>query len=97
MLEQDEKITVVELFAGVGGFRLGFESASDLFETVWANQWEPGRKTQYAYDCYKQNFGEKHNCINEDIAVVNAAEVDANADAVNEAAAACPVSAITVA
>ena len=33
----------------------------------------------------------------EDIAVVNAAEVDANADAVNEAAAACPVSAITVA
>ena len=33
----------------------------------------------------------------EDIAVVNAANVEANADAVNEAAAACPVSAITVA
>ena len=70
MLRQDKKIRVVELFAGVGGFRLGFESASDLFETVWANQWEPGRKSQYAYDCYKQNFGENHNCVNQDIALV---------------------------
>ena len=33
----------------------------------------------------------------EDIAVVNAANVEANADAVKEAAAACPVEAITVA
>ena len=33
----------------------------------------------------------------EDKAVVNAAEVEANADAVKEAAAACPVEAITVA
>ena len=32
----------------------------------------------------------------EDKAVVNAAEVEANADAVQEAAAACPVSAIIV-
>ncbi|MBR2430223.1 ferredoxin [bacterium] len=32
----------------------------------------------------------------EDKAVVNAAEVEANADAVKEAAAACPVEAITV-
>ena len=50
MLRQEKKVRVVELFAGVGGFRLGLESASDLFETVWANQWEPGRKSQYAYD-----------------------------------------------
>lgn len=67
---QEKKIRVVELFAGVGGFRVGFERASNLFETIWANQWEPGRKSQYAYDCYKYNFGEKHNCINEDIAMV---------------------------
>ena len=60
---------IVELFAGVGGFRLGFERASKFFfETIWANQWEPGRKTQYAYDCYKYHFGKKHNCTNEDIA-----------------------------
>lgn len=68
--QSKNKIRVVELFAGVGGFRLGLERCSDIFETIWANQWEPGRKSQYAYECYKQNFGDKHNCINEDIALV---------------------------
>lgn len=34
-----EQIRVVELFAGVGGFRLGLEQASANFQTVWANQW----------------------------------------------------------
>ena len=70
MKKSNKKIRVVELFAGVGGFRLGFERCSDIFETVWANQWEPGRKSQYAYECYKHHFGENHNCINEDIALV---------------------------
>jgi DNA (cytosine-5)-methyltransferase 1 len=65
------KIRVVELFAGVGGFRLGFEQVDrDLFETVWANQWEPSRKKQHAYDCYAKNFGPNHNCINDDITKV---------------------------
>jgi len=63
-------IKVVELFAGVGGFRLGLENCSDLFNTVYANQWEPNRTTQHAFDCYKHNFGEEHNCINEDIAKI---------------------------
>lgn len=50
-------LNVVELFAGVGGFRLGLERAdSDVFRTVWANQWEPSRKVQHAFECYKQNF-----------------------------------------
>ena len=35
------KIKVVELFAGVGGFRIGLEGASDAYETIWNNQWEP--------------------------------------------------------
>ena len=70
MLSRGKKIRVVELFAGVGGFRVGLERSSDLFETIWANQWEPGRKSQYAYDCYAKNFGKNHNCINEDIALV---------------------------
>ena len=48
--------TIVELFAGVGGFRLGFETADSSWTTVWANQWEPGAKNQHAYLCYKQHF-----------------------------------------
>lgn len=62
---------VVELFAGVGGFRLGFESVSKkYFETIWANQWEPGRKSQHAAECYKKNFGNHANLICEDISKV---------------------------
>lgn len=62
-------IKVVELFAGVGGFRIGLERASEEFETIWANQWEPGKKTQHAYNCYISHFG-KDSCVNEDIAKV---------------------------
>lgn len=58
-----KEIRVVELFAGVGGFRLGLERASkEKFKTVWVNQWEPKRsnQTQYAFQCYAKNyFGEK--------------------------------------
>ena len=36
-----DTIRTVELFAGVGGFRLGLEAASDRFKVIWANQWEP--------------------------------------------------------
>lgn len=59
--------TVVELFAGVGGFRVGLEKASKEFKTVWANQWEPSRKAQDAYDCYVANFGESEMHSNVDI------------------------------
>lgn len=34
---------VVELFAGVGGFRLGLE-ASGPWDVLYSNQWEPSRK-----------------------------------------------------
>lgn len=50
------KKSMVELFAGVGGFRLGFEKVSKDWKTVWANQWEPGKKKQYAFECYKTHF-----------------------------------------
>lgn len=30
-------IHVVELFAGVGGFRIGLERASMLYKTIWNN------------------------------------------------------------
>jgi DNA (cytosine-5)-methyltransferase 1 len=59
---------VVELFAGVGGFRLGLEPAG--WEVVWANQWEPSTKAQHAFDCYVAHFGEGSHHVNEDINVV---------------------------
>lgn len=63
-------IKVVELFAGVGGFRVGLENSSSLFETIWANQWEPGKKMQHAFNCYVEHFGNSPNHINDDIAKV---------------------------
>ena len=52
------KKTICELFAGVGGFRLGFDRLESGWETTWFSQWEPGAKTQWAHDCYVQHFGE---------------------------------------
>jgi DNA (cytosine-5)-methyltransferase 1 len=65
------KKTVVELFAGVGGFHLGLTRSSD-FNIMWANQWEPGKKVQHAFDCYKTHFEDTTICVNEDIAKVKA-------------------------
>ncbi len=70
MKNVENHIKVVELFAGVGGFRLGLERSSLAFETIWANQWEPEKKAQHAYDCYVKHFGKSVNHINEDIALV---------------------------
>ena len=72
-------IRVAEMFAGVGGFRVGLEGygnpgdalymppAGD-FHTVWANQWEPpgteGR--QFAWRCYESRFG-AGSCVNRNI------------------------------
>ncbi len=49
-------IRVVELFAGVGGFRLGLERTNLPFETKWWNQWEPGSRAQHAAKCYIEHF-----------------------------------------
>lgn len=49
---------ICELFAGVGGFRLGMDRLNSGWETVWFSQWEPGAKTQWAHDCYVSHFGE---------------------------------------
>ena len=69
-MTMENKLTVVELFAGVGGFRLGLEKANNqLFDVTWANQWEPSRKAQDAYECYARNFKSGIHS-NEDIAKV---------------------------
>ena len=51
---RERERTAVELFAGVGGFRLALERSG--WRTVWANQWEPSTKAQNAFDCYVQHF-----------------------------------------
>lgn len=58
-----KEIKVIELFAGVGGFRIGLDRAdSEFFKTVWANQWEPATKIQHASMIYRERFGEKGFC-----------------------------------
>jgi len=64
-------MNVMELFAGVGGFRLGLERADkEYFKTVYMNQWEPEVKTQSAFNCYKENF-KSGVMSNEDIGKVD--------------------------
>lgn len=65
----EKNIRVVELFAGVGGFRIGLEGASDAYQTVWNNQWEPSTKHQDASIVYKARFGREGHS-NEDICTV---------------------------
>lgn len=57
--------TICELFAGVGGFRLGFDRLGSGWETKWFSQWEPGARTQWAHDCYVQHFGDSPDMNNE--------------------------------
>jgi DNA (cytosine-5)-methyltransferase 1 len=83
----ENKIKVIELFAGVGGFRLGLEgwknkSASSRYkedfespyEIVWSNQWEPSTKVQHASMVYEQRWNDnKHS--NKDISTVEITEI----------------------
>jgi DNA (cytosine-5)-methyltransferase 1 len=69
-----DEIKVVELFAGVGGFRIGLERASKKYKVVWSNQWEPATKSQEASEIYKKRFGEE-NHSNQDIAKVAIEEI----------------------
>ena len=46
MAQNNHIIRVVELFAGVGGFRIGLEGASDAYETIWNNQWDVEEQRQ---------------------------------------------------
>ena len=65
-------LKVVELFAGVGGFRLGLEKSA--FEVIWSNQWEPSTKKQHASMVYEARFGNKGHS-NKDIALVAIDEI----------------------
>ena len=68
---------VIELFAGVGGFRVGLNNASKKYDFVWSNQWEPSTKTQYAHKIYEKNF-EENSCNNQDINLVEKEKIPAH-------------------
>jgi len=68
-----QKLKVCELFAGVGGFRLGLED-TEHFEVVWSNQWEPSTKTQHASMVYEARFGSE-NHSNQNIEEVPTAQI----------------------
>ena len=67
------ELTVAELFAGVGGFRVGLNKITEfnketglanenkIWNFVWASQFEPSKKMQYAFDCYTKRFGIKNH------------------------------------
>lgn len=70
----ENRIRVVELFAGVGGFRIGLEGASDAYETIWNNQWEPSTIHQDASLVYRARFGSNGHS-NKDINIVPTSEI----------------------
>ena len=56
------RLRVAELFAGVGGFRVGLERANErlgsaIFSVVYSNQWEPSTRLQHASNVYVARFG----------------------------------------
>lgn len=69
---ENRTLKVAELFAGVGGFRLGLEKNN--YEVVWSNQWEPSTKMQHASMVYEARFG-KENHSNQDISQVPTSEI----------------------
>ena len=82
-----DKIKVVELFAGVGGFRLGLEgwngksvssgykdNLDSPYQIVWSNQWEPSTIAQHASIVYENCWGKKEHC-NQDISTVEVSAV----------------------
>jgi DNA (cytosine-5)-methyltransferase 1 len=85
--KMSDKIKVVELFAGVGGFRLGLEGWNNMsatsnysekldsdYKVVWSNQWEPSTKVQHASSVYENRWG-LDNHSNEDISSVDVNDI----------------------
>ena len=72
-----KEIKVVELFAGVGGFRIGLEGwkgksplsgykkkLNSNYKVVWSNQWEPlTPKNQHANYVYENRWPNSNHCV----------------------------------
>jgi DNA (cytosine-5)-methyltransferase 1 len=88
-------IKVIELFAGVGGFRLGLEGfnngkssisgykknirSKSKYKIVYSNQWEPSSKIQHASVVYEKRFGIKGH-LNIDISSLSLKDLKTKCD-----------------
>ena len=68
----DKKLKVIELFAGVGGFKAGLPSKK--YEIIWSNQWEPSTNVQYAAEIFKSKF-KNSELVCKDIAEIKTSEI----------------------
>ena len=91
---ENKTLKVIELFAGVGGFRLGLEGYKgksslsgykktiknkNSFKVVYSNQWEPSTKTQHASMVYEDRFG-KEGHFNSDVSELSIKELKEKCD-----------------
>lgn len=80
--------TAIELFAGVGGFRVGLNHVTlrdngkaieqNNFKFLWANQWEPSTATQHAFECYKTRFSKGDGSDDDEFSNTDISLVDKN-------------------
>lgn len=80
------KKTAIELFAGVGGFRIGLNHVKlskkgkaiekDNFKFLWANQWEPSTTAQHAFECYKTRFSKGDGSDDKEFSNIDISLVD---------------------
>lgn len=78
-------INVVELFAGVGGFRIGLEGYprrdNSNFQVLWSNQWEPSTKAQHANMVYENRWpNANHSGVNIEEIIENDFDIIPNHD-----------------
>jgi DNA (cytosine-5)-methyltransferase 1 len=64
-MKKQKPVRIIDLFAGAGGFTLGFtllndEMSKEVFQPIWANDFN-----KYAADTYNANFGD--HCVYGDI------------------------------
>lgn len=78
-------INVVELFAGVGGFRIGLEGYprrdNSNYQVLWSNQWEPSTKAQHANMVYENRWpNANHSGVNIEEIIENDFDIIPNHD-----------------
>ncbi|HIK32768.1 MAG TPA: DNA (cytosine-5-)-methyltransferase [Oscillatoriales cyanobacterium M59_W2019_021] len=67
MNQSHQNLTAIELFAGIGGFRLGMKSAK--IQTIWAND-----RSELCCRVYESNFG-KNSIVQADIEEIDLSEL----------------------